>query len=74
MFDDLRKEATGAAPEGDSAQAKSAEKAPAPKARRKSKKIFGLTAQQRFIVAVMLMLMVCAIGSMLLLVTGKIGF
>lgn len=71
MFDDLRKEALAdSTPE----QAKPVEKEPAPKPRRKPRKILGLTAQQRFIVSVMLMLMVCASGFMFLLVMGKIGF
>jgi hypothetical protein len=34
----------------------------------------GMTPFQRFIVAVMLMIVVCVVGTMLLLVTGRIGF
>jgi hypothetical protein len=34
----------------------------------------GLTAPQRLIVAVLLMLSVCILGTMCLLVTGRIGF
>ena len=34
----------------------------------------GMTAPQRLIVAVLLMLSVCILGTMCLLVTGRIGF
>ncbi len=34
----------------------------------------GMTAPQRFIVAVMLMMVVCVLGAMLLLVSGRIAF
>jgi uncharacterized membrane protein len=34
--------------------------------------VTGMTAQQRFILAAMLLVMVCLLGTMLLLLTGKI--
>ena len=40
----------------------------------KSGSLFGMTAIQRFVIAVMLMVAVCVIGAMALLVMGKIGF
>ena len=46
--------------------------APRPKPKRKQVgKILGLNAQQRFIVTLLLMFAVCALGSMCLLITGK---
>ena len=49
--------------------------APAPKARKKkkSKKFLGLTAQQRFILSVMFMLTVCMVGTLAMLVLGKMS-
>jgi hypothetical protein len=77
MFDDLREEAT-AVPEVEQPKPKPVEKpapaAVAPKPRKRSKKIFGLTGPQRFMVSAMLMSMVCMTGFMFLFVMGKIGF
>ena len=53
-----------------------AEKPVAPKPKRKAatgRKFLGMTPVQRFIIAFMLMVAVCALGSMCLLMTGKIG-
>ena len=41
--------------------------------RRVDGKLLGMTAMQRFIIAVMLMVAVCTLGTMCLLLTGKIG-
>ena len=41
--------------------------------RRVDSKLLGMTAMQRFIIAVMLMVTVCTLGTMCLLLTGKIG-
>ena len=35
------------------------------------RKLLGMTAQQRFIIAIMLMFAVCSLGAMCLLITGK---
>jgi hypothetical protein len=54
----------------------SSEAAPArkPKSKkRKSKKFLGMTAQQRFILSVMLMLTVCMVGTLAMLVLGKMS-
>jgi anti-sigma factor RsiW len=46
----------------------------APKASRSSSDTFmGMTAAQRFIVALMVLMMVCLLGAFFLLVTGKIA-
>ena len=39
-----------------------------------SKKIFGLTAIQRFILSLMLLISVCLLGAGLLIMTGKFAF
>jgi hypothetical protein len=41
--------------------------------RRADSKLLGMTAMQRFIIATMLMIAVCTLGTMCLLLTGKIG-
>jgi hypothetical protein len=41
---------------------------------RRSRRILGMTAIQRFVIVFMLMMAVCIIGAMALLATGKIGF
>ncbi len=41
---------------------------------RRSRRILGLTAFQRFVIAFMLMMTVCIIRTMALLATGRIGF
>jgi hypothetical protein len=43
-------------------------------ARPKPTKFLGMTAQQRFIIAFMMMIAVCVLGMMCLLITEKIGF
>lgn len=75
MFDDLRKEATSIY-ESDPPQSApvQAESTAAPKARKRQKKILGMTGPQRFVIVSMLALMVCMMGFMFLLITGKIGF
>ena len=53
-----------------------APKPPKPRKQRKPRRSFdqitGMTAKQRFALAVMLSIMVCLLGTMLLLVSGKI--
>lgn len=44
---------------------------PVSKKRRSSGKFLGMTPQQRFILAVILMITVCLLGSMCLLITGR---
>ena len=75
MFDDLRKEATAAHEEEKKPKVESApQKVAAPKARKRSKVILGMTGPQRFAVSVLLLLMVCVIGFMFLLIMNKVGF
>ena len=41
--------------------------------RRKSKNFLGMTAQQRFLISVMLMLTVCLIGTLVMFVLGRMS-
>lgn len=41
--------------------------------KKKSKKILGMTAVQRFILSTLLFLMVCIVGTAVLFITGKIA-
>ena len=41
--------------------------------KRKSKKFLGMTAQQRFILSVMVMLTVCMVGTLAMFVLGKMS-
>jgi len=72
MFDNLREQANSAPFYEGEAQFQSAEE-PAQAAAPSSGKLLGMTPVQRFILAVMLMLMVCLIGGMFLLISGKFG-
>ncbi|NTW10727.1 MAG: hypothetical protein HGA26_05135 [Chlorobiaceae bacterium] len=51
------------------------EEEPQPKrfTQRKKETFLGMTAQQRFIIAFMMMIAVCVLGVMLLLITGRFG-
>ena len=72
MFDNLRDDAASSFYEEDTQPPDEEAFVAAPK-RKKNGKILGMTPVQRFILAVMLMIAVCALGAMCLLLTGKIG-
>jgi ABC-type antimicrobial peptide transport system permease subunit len=72
MFDNLREQANAAPFYEDEAQFQSVEE-PASVATGAQDRFLGMSPIQRFIISVMLMMMVCTIGAMFLLVTGKIG-
>jgi len=73
MFDNLRDQANSTPFYEDQAQFQSVEQ-PNPTPLHISNRFLGMSPMQRFIIAVILMMMVCMIGAMFLLVTGKIGF
>ena len=79
MFDNLRDDASSSLYEDDDLffngeEVEATPAAPPPRRKkRKSGKLLGMTDVQRFIIAVMLMVAVCTLGTMCLLVTGKIG-
>ena len=69
MLDNLRDQASF---KDDEPLESEAPKLPKPrKPRRSFDQITGMTAQQRFALAVMLSIVVCLLGVMLLLITGK---
>ena len=72
MFDNLREQANSTPFYEDEAQFQSVERIN-PTASPASRRILGMSPIQRFIISVMLMIMVCAIGAMFLVVTGKFG-
>jgi hypothetical protein len=72
MFDNLREQASSTPFYEDEAQFQSVEGIN-PAASPASSRFLGMTPMQRFIISVMLMIMVCAIGAMFLVVTGKFG-
>lgn len=76
MFDGLRKDASDTSgfdePVGFFPEDKKT--AAAPVRRRKPGQFLGMTAPQRFLIAVMLMIAVCSLGAMCMLMTGKFAF
>ncbi len=76
MFDGLRKDASDTSG-FDEQQAEffpEDKPAAAPVRRRKSSQFLGMTAQQRFLVAVMMMIAICTLGAMCMLISGKFAF
>jgi ABC-type Na+ efflux pump permease subunit len=71
-FDNLREDATSNLYE--EAQFQSASGTESALGTPSSRRILGMTAFQRFVIAFMLFLAVCIVGAMALLVTSKIGF
>ena len=74
MFDNLRDDAASSPFYEDEVKFQSAAGTIAPEpARRRSGRFLGMTSLQRFVIAFMLMIAVCVIGTMALFVLGKIG-
>ncbi len=78
MFDNLRDDSSFYEDEqNDLYQEPVAEAQPvavaAPKRRRRETRYLGMTAQQRFLLAFMLMITVCVMGVLAMIVTGKMG-
>jgi hypothetical protein len=72
MFDNLREQVNSSPLYENEAQFQSAEE-PGAAMPRTSDRLLGMTPAQRFFIALMLMILVCLVGAMFLLVTGKIG-
>ena len=75
MFDNLREQANSSSfyeEEAQFQQAADTTTAAAPP-RRSSGRFLGMTAAQRFFIALILMSAVCIIGALILFVTGKFG-
>ncbi len=75
MFDNLREQANSTPFYEDEAQFREAEglSVPAPRRRASGGQFLGMTPFQRFVLALLLLIAVCVLGSMLLLVFGKIS-
>jgi hypothetical protein len=74
MFDNLREQANSTPFYEEEALFREAEgiKA-APRRKAADGRFLGMSPLQRFVVAVMLLIAICALGSMCLLITGRIG-
>ena len=72
MLDNLRDDSKSAPFFEDGTQTAAA--AAASPTLRSNSRLLGLTPIQRFVIAVLIMVIVCVFGMMCLLVTGKIGF
>ena len=70
MLDDLRNTANQDFPEGDSDQAEEQIEIRFP--RRSQRELFGMTAPQRFILALLLVMMIVVLSVLCLIATGKI--
>lgn len=75
MFDNLRDSASSFYEEEPNDLYKEPEAKPAAKSkrRRSNGRFLGMTAQQRFILSLMLMLTVCTIGTLAMFVLGKMS-
>ncbi len=74
MFDGLRKDASDTSGFDEQVEFFPEDKSAAPARRRKSGQFLGMTAQQRFFVAVMLMIAVCVLGMMCMVLTKRFVF
>jgi hypothetical protein len=73
MLDNLREDASASPLYEDQAKFQPAAGTTADPAMRRSGKFLGMTSFQRFFIASLLLIAVCTLGTMCLLVTGKIG-
>jgi hypothetical protein len=75
MFDNLRDSASSFYEEEPNDLYKEPEAKPGAKSqrRRSNGRFLGMTAQQRFILSLMLMLMVCIVGTLAMFVLGKMS-
>jgi len=73
MFDNLREDASSSPYFQDDAKFSTAAGTASEPATSRPRKLFGMTPVQRFIIAVMLAIVVCNLGLMCLLITGRMG-
>ncbi|MDX9864174.1 MAG: hypothetical protein RBT34_05145 [Anaerolineaceae bacterium] len=71
MLDDLRNSAASSYLE-DEPTPETPEPSPAKKKKKEDARFLGLTAPQRFIVVLLLMMMTCLLGTFVLILTGKV--
>jgi hypothetical protein len=79
MFDNLRDDSSFYEEEPNGTyQEPEAQALPVPATRRGSRRrkarMMGMTAQQRFLLAVMLLITVCVMGVLAMMLTGRMGF
>ena len=72
MLDNLRNQASFTPDEEEPVESKVPEEPKPPKPHRSIDQITGTTDKQRLLLAVMLLVMVCLVGSILLLITGRV--
>jgi hypothetical protein len=79
MFDNLRDDSSfyedeqNDQPQEPGAQAQPVVASPSSSRKRKARRM-GMTALQRFLLAVMLLITVCVMGTLMMVVTGRMGF
>ena len=73
MFDNLREQTNDTPFYEDESQFRQPGGGIAPPRRSSGGQVLGMTPTQRFIVAVLLLISVCVLGSMCLILTGRIG-
>ena len=73
MFDNLRDQANSTPLYEEQAKFQPEAEATADTPSRRSGRLLGMTARQRFLIAVLLLFAVCSLGAMCLMVTEKIG-
>ena len=73
MFDNLRDQAKSTPFYEEEAKFQSATETTTDMPSRRSGRLLGMTAPQRFLVSMLLLFAVCSLGMMCLMVTGKIG-
>jgi hypothetical protein len=72
MLDNLRNQASFTPDEEEPVESSVPEEPKTPKPHRSIDQITGTTDKQRLLLAVMLLVMVCLLGSILLLITGRV--
>jgi hypothetical protein len=72
MLDNLRSQASFTPDEEEPPEPSKPEEPKPPKPHRSIDQITGTTDKQRFLLAVMVLVMVCLLGSIFLLITGKV--
>ena len=73
MFDNLRDSESSFYEEEQNDLYQEPEARPVASRRRKNRRFLGMTAQQRFLVSMMLMFMVCVMGVLAMFVMGKMS-
>lgn len=74
MFDNLRQQSSATPFEDGKAESQPSIGTSELGGRSRAGRFLGMTAGQRLVIAVLLLVAVCSLGAMCLLVTGKIGF